>query len=253
MAEVLFYERPVPLNREGHKDLRIKPVNNVAFAAKVHSVPMTVAEFGPAARDFPILFGGEEIESAGPLAMLGLKQSENLFVDENGQWEMGAYVPAFVRRYPFVLAEKPEGVEGDDFTVFLDEGYPGFSKEDGDRLFNEDGTDTDVLKNAVRFLGEFQEQVKRTQAFTKRLRELDLLEPRTVQIKDGEETMVINGLFVVNEEKLRKLDEKTSHELLVDGSLGWIYAHLLSLSNIDRLKMRADRRGSTKPAVATND
>ncbi len=254
MAEVLFYERPVPLNREEHKDLRIKPVDNLAFAAKVHSVPMTVAEFGPAARDFPILFGGNTLEEAGPLAMLGLNPSENLFVDADGQWEPGTYIPAFVRRYPFVLAEKPEGAEGDDFTVFLDEEFSGFNTEEGERLFNEDGSDTDALKNAVRFLGEFQEQVKRTRALSRRLRELDLLEARTVQIpdQDGKNNMVINGLFVVNEEKLRKLDEKVAHELLADGSLGWIYAHLLSLSNIDRLKMRLDRRKGARPAEAAN-
>jgi hypothetical protein len=237
------------LNRDGHKDLRIKPINNVAFAAKVHSVPMTMAEFGSAARDYPILFGGNSLEEAGPLAMLGLKQSENLFVDENGQWEEGVYVPGFIRRYPFVLAEKPEAGEGDDFTVFLDEAYPGFNTEDGERLFNDDGSDTQTLKNAVQFLGEFQEHVKRTRAFTQRLRELDLLEPRSVQVKEGEGTMVINGLFVVNEEKLRQLDEKAAHELLADGSLGWIYAHLLSLSNIDRLKQRADQRQAA-PAAA---
>ncbi|HEX7341572.1 MAG TPA: SapC family protein [Rhodanobacteraceae bacterium] len=242
MAEVLFYERPVPLNREGHKDLRIKSINNVGFAAKTHSVPLTVAEFGPAARDFPILFGGANLDEAGPLAMLGLQQSENIFVDADGQWEQGVYIPAFVRRYPFVLAEKPEGAEGDDFTVFLDEAYPGFGTQEGDRLFNEDGTDTDVLKNAVQFLGEFQEHVKRTQAFTQRLRELNLLEERSAQIQDGDQTMVINGLFLVNEEKLRQLDEKVAQELLADGSMGFIYAHLLSLSNIDRLKMRVDRR-----------
>lgn len=252
MAEVLFYERPVPLNREGHKDLRIKPINSVAFAAKAHSVPLTIGEFGPAARDFPILFGGNSLEEAGPLAMLGLNQSENAFVDDNGQWEQGAYVPAFIRRYPFVLAEKPEGAEGDDFTVFLDEDYAGFGTEEGERLFNEDGSDTDTLKNAVRFLGEFQEQVKHTHAFTKRLRELDLLEPRSAEIKNGENTMVINGLFLVNEEKLRQLDEKVAQELLANGSMGFIYAHLLSLSNIDRLKMRVDRQKGAQPAKAAN-
>lgn len=252
MAEVLFYERPVPLNREDHKDLRIKPINSAAFAAKTHSVPLTVLDFAPAARDYPILFGGNSIEEAGPLAMLGLEQSENLFVDDEGQWEQGAYVPAFVRRYPFVLAEKPDGSDGADFTVFLDEAYPGFNAEEGERLFNEDGSDTDTLKNAVKFLGEFQEHIKRTEAFTKRLRELDLLESRTVELKDGEETKRINGLFVVSEEKLRKLDEKVAHELLTDGSLGWIYAHLLSLSNVGRLVERMQKRHGAKPAVAAN-
>ncbi len=253
MAEVLFYERPVPLNREGHKNLRIKPVDNVAFAAHVHSVPLTVGEFGAAARDFPILFGGDSLDEAGPLAMLGLNDRENLFVDADGCWERGVYVPAFVRRYPFVLAEKPAGSEGDDFTVFLDEAYPGFSTEDGDRLFNEDGTDTEVLKNAVQFLGQFQDQVNQTRAFCKRLRELDLLEARSAQIQNAQGATVasIGGLFLVNEEKLRALDEKVAYELLGSGRLGFIYAHLLSLANIDRLQMRLDQRKATPPAAAS--
>ena len=250
MAEVLFYERPVPLNRNEHKDLRIKNMNSVAFAAKVHSVPLTAAEFPLAARDFPILFGGTDVAEAGPMALLGLRQFENLYVDDDGQWAEGAYLPAFVRRYPFVLAEKPPEADGDDFTVFLDEAHPGFSSEEGERLFNEDGSDTDLLKSAVQFLGEFQEHVKQTKTFTARLRELDLLEPRTVQLKNGEQTTTLNGMFVVNEEKLRKLDEKTAHEMLVDGTLGLIFAHLLSLANIDRLRLRLNHRAPTDQKAA---
>lgn len=245
MTEVLFYERPVPLNRADHRDLRIRPVQGLSYAAKAHSVPLTGVEFVQAVRDYPILFAGNSIEDAGPMALLGLRQGENLFVGEDGQWSSGAYVPAFVRRYPFVLAEKPEGAEGDDFTVFLDEAYPGFSNEEGDRLFKEDGTDTEVLQNAVRFLGEFQEQVKRTHQLTQRLRELDLLEPQSIQIQnnnDDGQGLVLNGLFVVNEEKLRKLDANVVHELFTSGQLDWILAHLMSLGNIDRLVMRLNQR-----------
>lgn len=244
MAEVLFYERPVPLNREEHKDLRLKPLNDAAFAAKTHSVPVTVADFAPAARDFPILFGGNSLEEAGPLAMLGLEQSQNLFVDEQGQWEAGTYIPAFVRRYPFVLAENNEDKEDQNFAVFLDEAYAGFNQEDGERLFNEDGSDTDLLKNAVKFLSEFQELVKRTQVLTARLRELNLLESRNIEVKDPMGTKTINGLFVVNEEKLRQLDATVAGELVADGSMGWIYSHLLSLANIDRLSERSHKRAA---------
>lgn len=255
MAEVLFYERPVPLNRTTHKDLRMQSINDVSFAAKVHSVPLTAAEFPSAARDFPILFAGKDMADAGPMALLGLRQFENLFVDvadDNGQWAEGAYVPAFVRRYPFVLAEKPPEAEGDDFTVYLDEAYAGFGDKEGERLFNEDGTDTEVLKNAVQFLSQFQEQVKLSKAFTERLRELELLEPRTVQLQNGEQTTTLNGMFVVSEEKLRKLDEKTAHELLVDGTLGLIFAHLLSLANIDRLRLRLNQR-TQEPEAGDSD
>jgi len=240
VAEVLFYERPVPLNRTQHKDLRLKGIPSLKFASGVHSVPLTGVEFPAAARDLPILFAGQSMEDAGPMALLGLRQNENLFVDANGQWAANVYVPAFVRRYPFVLAEKPADQEGDDFTVFLDEAYEGFGSDEGERLFKEDGTDSEMLSNAVNFLGEFQQHVARTQWFMQQLRKHDLLEPRNIRLEKDGKSINLNGLYVVSEEKLRNLDEKTSHEFLKEGVFGWIYAHLLSLANIDRVAQRLD-------------
>ena len=242
MAEVFFYERPVPLNRTAHKDLRLKGVPSLKFAANVHSVPLTGVEFPAAARDVPILFAGTEMKDAGPMALLGLRQNENLFIDANGQWASGTYVPAFVRRYPFILAEKPDGQPGDDFTVFLDEAYEGFNNDEGERLFKEDGTDSEMLSNAVNFLGEFQQHVARTHWFMDQLRKYDLLEPRNIRLEKDGKAITLNGLFVVSEEKLRQLDEKVAYEFLKEGVLGWIYAHLLSLANIDRVSARLNER-----------
>jgi len=252
VAEVLFYERPVPLNRNDHKDLRIKPIPNLKFAKTVHSVPLTGVEFPAAARDLPILFGGQSIADAGPMALLGLRQNENLFLDQDGQWAQGMYIPAFVRRYPFVLAEKPVGTEGDDFTVFLDEGYEGFSDQEGERLFKEDGTETDMLKNAVNFLGEFQQHVARTKQFMEDLRKHDLLEPRNIRMERNGNVINLNGLYVVSEENLRKLDAETAHRFLLDGTMGWIYAHLLSLQNIDRVGQRLAEREQAETAEAAS-
>ena len=253
MAEVLFYERPVPLNRTAHKDLRIKGLQNLKFAHGVHSVPLTCTEFPVAARDIPILFAGSDIASAGPMALLGLRQNENLFLDTDGQWAQGVYIPAFVRRYPFVLAEKPPGSEGDDFTVFLDEAYEGFSDQEGERLFQEDGSESDMLKNAVSFLGEFQQHVARTKQFMEDLKKYDLLEPRNVRLERNGNVVNLNGLYVVNEEKLRKIDAETAHRFLSDGTLAWIYAHLLSLQNIDRVGQRLAQREEAEAANATKN
>ncbi|OOG59867.1 SapC family protein [Rhodanobacter sp. C03] len=248
MAEVLFYEHPVPLNRAEHKDLRLKGVPNVKFAMNVHSVPITGIEFAVAARDLLIVFAGNDAATAGPVALLGLRENENLFVDADGLWAPNTYVPAFVRRYPFVLAEKPADQVGDDFAVFLDERYEGFNTAEGERLFKEDGTDSEMLTNAVGFLSEFQQNVARTRWFVEQLNKHDLLEPRNVRLqkegKDGAEgqSISLNGLFVISENKLRTLDEKTSHEFLREGVFGWIYAHLLSLANIDRLTQRLSAR-----------
>ena len=257
VAEVIFYEHPVALNRAEHKNLRLKGVPNMKFAMNTHSVPLTAAEFGLAARDLLIVFAGPDAANAGPIALLGLRQNENLYVDAAGQWAPNTYVPAFVRRYPFVLAEKPAGQEGGDFAVFLDQGFEGFNAVDGERLFNEDGTDTELLKNAVGFLGEFQQNIERTRIFMQYLVKHDLLEARNVQLHKGEPDsghgITLNGLFMVNEEKLRALDEKVAHEMLREGVMAWIYAHLLSLSNIDRLARRLDEREQAESAAKTTN
>ena len=256
MAEVIFYEHPVPLNRADHKDLRLKNVAHVKFAMNTHSVPLTGPEFGLAARDLLIVFAGTDAASAGPIALLGLRENENLYVDEAGQWEKNVYIPAFVRRYPFVLAEKPAGQEGNDFTVFLDDRFEGFNTAEGQRLFNEDGTDTELLTNAVGFLGEFQQNIENTRRFMQQLVKHDLLEPRNVQLHKGEaessQGITLNGLFMISEEKLRALDEKVTHELLREGVLGWAYAHLLSLANIDRLAQRLNVREQAEPAAGAS-
>ncbi|HEY8683408.1 MAG TPA: SapC family protein [Rhodanobacter sp.] len=257
MAEVLFYEHPVPLNRVDHKDLRLKGVPNVKFAMNTHSVPLTGAEFPFAARDLLIVFAGNDVNDAGPIALLGLRENENLYVDADFQWAANTYVPAFVRRYPFVLAEKPAGQVGDDFSVFLDERYEGFNQTEGERLFQEDGTDTELLAKAVSFLGEFQQNIVRTRWFVQQLVKHDLLEPRNIRLQKGvvespdSKSINLNGLFVVNEEKLRALDEKTAQEFLREGVFGWIYAHLMSLSNIDRLARRLQLREEAEAAGNT--
>jgi hypothetical protein len=248
VAEVIFYERPVPLNRVDHKDLRLKGTPNLKFAMKAHSVPLTGVEFSFAARDLLIVFAGNDAKDAGPVALLGLRKDENLYVDAEGQWAPNTYVPAFVRRYPFVLAEKPEGAPGEELTVFLDEDYSGFDKTEGERLFNEDGTDTEMLTKAVGFLGEFQQNVARTRWFMEQLNKHDLLESRNIRLQRGEpdspdsRSINLNGLFVVSEEKLRSLDAQTAQEFAKEGVFGWIYAHLLSLGNIDRLARRLELR-----------
>jgi hypothetical protein len=255
VAEVLFYERPVPLNRVEHKDLRLKGVDNVKFAMNVHSVPLTGTEFAIAARDLMIVFAGTDANDAGPIALLGLRQHENLYVDADGQWAPNTYVPGFVRRYPFVLAEKPEGQEGADLTVFLDEHYEGFGTSEGERLFKEDGTDAELLTNAVSFLGDFQQNIARTRWFMQQLNKHDLLEPRNIRLQKGDDSspdsrsINLNGLFVVNEEKLRALDEITAFEFAREGMFGWIYAHLMSLANIDRLARRLQVREEAETAA----
>ena len=233
MPDVLFYERPVALNRDAHRTLKVKlGESDLSFARQTNSVPLAGIEFPFAALEYPIVFAGPSDEKLVPLAVVGLQQNQNLFVDANGKWT-GLYVPAFIRRYPFVLAEQA-GVA--DLAVCIDIAYPGLNNETGEALFDAEGKETTFLKNALNFLGEYQSRTKQTQDFIAKLRELKLLAPRVLQAKGpNNSSVVLQGFQAVDEAKLNALPDSEIIGLYRSGFLGWINAHLISLGNAQRL------------------
>ncbi|MDR2195564.1 MAG: SapC family protein [Gallionellaceae bacterium] len=248
MAEMIFYERPVALNRERHRNLKLRPQadGQFNFARHTNSVLMAAAEIEEAIKDYPVVFvpaGEGHYVLAG---LLGLRDQENLFVDAAGNWRVNTYLPAFVRRYPFVLAEGGDG----QLTVCVDESYPGLNESEGEALFADDGTDTPLLAGAVDFLKRFHIEMRRTREFTDRLAALDLLVPKTIQVNRGGKQEVLEGLYIVDEQKLRGLGDAQSLELLRSGYLFWIYAHLCSLGNVERLaRMEASAGGKVAKAA----
>ena len=126
MTTLMFYEKPVPLNRKVHKHCKISPSNDFEFSAKTNSIALTGIEFIEASKEYPIVFGKVSDEVTVPVALLGLRKDENLYVNSAGKWD-ARYIPAFVRRYPFVLADN----NGSQFTVCIDEAFPGLNEKDG--------------------------------------------------------------------------------------------------------------------------
>ncbi len=239
MPTLLFYKKPVILNREAHRNFKIRPVPSFGYAARTNSVPLTGNEFAAAARQFPILFIRDAREHYVPIALLGLRKDENLFVEADGRW-VGSYIPAFIRRYPYVLGDK--GLP-DNFNVCIDEEFPGFSTEEGDPLFADDGSESPSLKRAIDFLNAFQFETTRTDAFCRQLQKLDLFVPQviTVSPKNGS-PYTLDGFSVIDEAKLAKLNDADAGNMLRSGYLGWIYAHLLSTHNVSELSARLDPR-----------
>ncbi len=240
MSALLFYQRPIPLNRKTHKDLRLKANGaDFSFAAKTNSVPLAASEFYDAQRDYPIVFANTGEGVPVPLALLGLRQGENLFVAEDKRWEAD-YIPAFARSYPFVLARN-EGA--DDFLVCVDETAPFLDKDEGEPLFTEDGQESEALRSRVDLLSEFQGHMQRTREFCERLAELGLFKEVTLQVvPEGGEPLSLQGVQVVDEPKLVALADDQVLPLFRSGELGWIYAHLASLRNVQRLTRRLARR-----------
>jgi hypothetical protein len=227
MKQLLIYERAVPVNPGTHKDLSIKAGVDFGFAKDVNSVPLMAAEFELACAEYAIVFSGEE---AGimPGALLGIRDNENLYVDENSAWN-AKYIPAFVRRYPFVFSSR----DGATFTLCVDEEYPGVNRRGlGERLFDAEGERTQYLQSVLNFLQAYQAQFEATRAFSQRLVDLDLLEAMQAQftLRSGQK-ITLGGFMTVNRARLRALPGDALARLAASGDLDLIYAHLHSQRN----------------------
>jgi len=246
MTTNAFYQSPVLLNREAHRQLRVLPCSEYGFTSTSPSLPVTGAEFIDAGKDFAIVFADAGGGAVTPVVLLGLRQQENLYVDAQGKWE-GTYIPAFVRRYPFALAD----LQGEQAGLCVDQAYAGFNDPRGEPLFDHLGQDTPFLKSALDFLTQHQIASLRTERFCRKLQELDLLTALNAKAElfDGS-SYVVNGLQVVDERKLAALGDEAALSLFRGGELVWVYAHLLSLPNVNRLVDRlAQRKRAEAPAA----
>lgn len=243
-----FYQRPVLVNPVLHSGFKIAPLRNYGFVGSTHAVFVAGIEFGDAGKEYPIVFTRINGEIC-PVVMFGLREGENLFVRDDGTWQ-GNYLPAFVRRYPFVLANIKGLATDTQLGVCVDEAYVGWNVEEGEALFDENKAQTSYFKRTIDFLTRYQQEHNRTVQFCKRLDALGLLEAMDAQARlpDGR-TFHINGLMVVQESRLASLGDVPALALFRSGDLALIYSHLSSLSNLQQLLHRVEK-GKKRPDFA---
>lgn len=236
-GNVLFYSKPEPLAKELHGKIGVKRMDGpFGFARVGHAIPLTVGEFPLAAVTGPIIFVGDE---KLPIAVMGLNAGENMFVRDDGTFESGIYVPAYVRRYPFVFANDDANKQ---MVLCIDRAAEFIVDKDYDMaFFDAAGEPTEYTKNCIEFCNNFEVERQRTMSFVQILKDLDLFETKeatfTPANPDGTpgETQKIAEYFGVSEEKLNKIPQEKFIELRDNGALAQIYAHLLSLVGWDRL------------------
>jgi len=247
MPDTLYYDKPVLLNRDKHRHRRIRATPGFAFARNANSLYLAGVEFSEACKEYAIVFIRQKDGKVAPVVMLGLRKQENLFVDGEDRWTAG-YVPAFVRRYPFVLAELP----GQQMGVCIDEAFSGLNDTEGEALFDENGGSTPFLQNALDFLQRYQAEYLRTEAFCWHLSEAGLLTEMSAKadLVDGR-TFTVAGLLVVDEKKLNALPDDKAMALFRAGELHLISMHLLSLSNLSRLIDRMAKRAGSSVAASS--
>lgn len=239
-GNVLFYKNPQPLSPEQHGGLGVKQIEQpFDFLRSAHAIPVTVNEFGMSATCYPIIFVGTE---RTPVAVMGVRQNENLFVREDGTIDPDYYLPAFVRRYPFVFANDGQS---DRLLLCVDRDAPMVTNQPEVPLF-ENGQPSEFTNNAIEFCKEFERQRRSTVEFVKLIDKFNLFEEKTVtfQPRDAEgkeagEPQKIADYWAIDEAKLNGLSEAQFNELRINGALGAIYAHIVSLLSWQRIIARA--------------
>jgi hypothetical protein len=224
----MLYQDLVPLSSQEHASWKLQPMQTLDFISKVHAIPLTVDEFPIAQRFFPIVFatGPDPV----PLALMGLNEGVNVFVDDEGKFRDNTYLPAFIRRYPFLLARLQ--ADSDEMSLCFDPtaGMIG-DFEEGLPLF-ENGEPAQPVKDMLGFSEQFEIAAQRTSAFMKDLAETGLLEDGelNIQHQSSPTPFLYRGFGMVNEQKLRDLRGDQLRKMSQNGMLTLLYAHLFSLS-----------------------
>lgn len=241
----LFYGRPEVIEIARHRGVGLSPHDGYGFAAGATALPLNVAEFAKAASCYPIVFAGKAALS--PVAVVGMRQGQNLFVGPDGAWEAGAYVPAYARRYPFILT-RPDP-EKDQVMLCLDAASPRVRTDgEGAPLFDGDAP-SEHAKNALEFCMTFHRQALATEQVSAALGEAGVLQRQegTVELSGGE-SLKLTDFHVVDEAALNALPDEAWLALRAQGALAAAYCQLVSMNAWAGLSRRAEAAGP--PAAA---
>jgi SapC len=246
----LFYKELQPLSSQEHGAWRMRPLEKAPWLAEQHAIPVTVDEFSSVQRFYPIIFSLGD--NPVPLALMGLNEGVNTFIDDEGNTIGESYIPAYVRRYPYLLARLRE--DSEELSLCFDPSTEALGAfEDGESLF-EDGQPSEATKAVLSFCEQFEQAGARTTAFMEDLVKSGLLMDGEVSIQTGEDTppYIYRGFQMVDEAKLAALTGDKLRKYMQSGLLPLVHAHLFSLTLMREIFARQVHQNKLPPQAEVN-
>lgn len=234
----LFYHKPEPLDAKKHAGLSLKKNFGFSFSAKANAVPINLVEMPQICQHYPIAFSPDD--HATPVAILGLQDSENLFVDAKGQWEPNTYIPAYIRRYPFIFSEMPDS---DRLSLCVDINDSVIETSDAQPFFTPDGQGSELSQNALNFCKSYHAAAQQNVAFSQALVKNNLLIEREAQINTADGKRIsFSGFKIIGPENLEKLSDSVFLEFRKNDWIGRVYDHFHSGGQWANLSMLLSKR-----------
>lgn len=247
----LFYKNPVVLRFEDHSDVALTTNPNFDFAREAVAIPLCIGEFTVAMRHYPIVFAMED--GAPPIALIGIRQNDNLFLTREGNWHPGAYIPAYLRRYPFIVTETQDtarqflGIDQESDQLIAS----ASTHQNAARLFDGEGRPTVTAQSAMAFCRAYHADYAATVAFGQALLAAKLLTPYHAQFRLPDGTLhQVNGFYVVDEQAFRTLPAKTVTDWHAKGWLALVALHHVSLQSFQNLLDLNAQRATERKALA---
>ncbi len=237
----LFFKHPAPLDVRQHSKASIFPSNDFSFTTETNSIAINGIEFVEAAKHYPIIFLQADIPL--PVVVLGLEKN-NYFVNAKGAWKEDTYIPAYVRKYPFVFMDVPEQKT---FILCVDEAASAFAPNTvkGALPLYKDNEPSELTRNALEFCTAFHNHSVITRRFCEDLKAANILVPSESNTKLFNNRKInLGGFQVIDEKKLNALPDETILDFHKKGWLPLIYFALMSASHWKKL---ADMAGSLEP------
>ncbi len=234
----LFYKNPMPLDAQKHTNIALKKNFGLGFTKEVNAVPINLIEMPQVCHFYPIAFSPDG--NATPVALLGLRDKENLFINEKGEWATNTYIPAYIRRYPFIFSELPDD---ERLTLCLDMDDEVIEENGEQKLFDAEGKPSELSQNALEFCKSYHAAAQQTMEFSKAIADSGLLVDRQAEIQvAGGKKIKFSGFQIIDEKKFNELDDAIFIEWRKKGWLPFIYAHLFSGAQWQKLTALLNER-----------
>ena len=234
----LFYKAPIPLDGKEHKDLGLKKEFDLKFTKNINAVPINMIEMPQICHFYPIGFSPDD--AATPVAIVGLRDNENLYLNTKNQWEEDTYIPAYIRRYPFIFSEMPES---DQLSLCIDLNKDIVESKGEQPFFDKDSKPTQLSQNALEFCKSYHAAAQQTVAFGQEIAKSGILVERQAEINIGNGKRInFAGFRIIDEKKFAELDDKIILDWRKKGYLPFIYAHLFSGAQWQKLTRLLNKR-----------
>lgn len=239
----LFYNDLMPLNSRDHANWKVKSLDGAKWLVGQHAIPLTVEEFVQAQRDFPIVFSSGD--NPLPLALMGLNEGVNTFVNEEGKIGDPIYIPAYIRRYPYLLAKLTPDTE--ELSLCFDPTAESIGEfEDGNPLFDEEGKTSQATNEILQFCEQFEQAGARTKSFVDELKKHDLLMDGEISISrndNPDQPFIYRGFQMINQEKLQDLRGDVLRSWNQNGMMALVHAQIFSLDLMRTIFSRQIEQG----------